>query len=104
MAAGRVISYTGQPGTQLAEVRRGRVRQELPADARVLWRHTLRDICAQEQFSSAALAAAPDDGQVSRHYLRRCASGPSGRRAADALSPEGTGPQAIRQAHEQARP
>jgi hypothetical protein len=45
-----------------------RARQELPSDARVLWTHPFGETCAQEQFSSATLAAALGDGQVNVEF------------------------------------
>ena len=45
-----------------------RARQELPPDARVLWRHTFGGTCAQEQFRSATLAAVLGDGQVNVEF------------------------------------
>jgi hypothetical protein len=68
VADGRVDSYTlNLAPTSLREAE-ARARQELPHDARVLWRHTFGDTCAQEQFRSATLDAALGDGQVNVEF------------------------------------
>lgn len=67
-ADGRVTSYTLNVVPSSLKSAEERARQELPADARVLWRHTFGDTCAQEQFWSATLAAALGDGQVNVEF------------------------------------
>ncbi len=62
VAGGPGISYTLNVAPSSLRPAEERARQELPADARVLWRHTFGDTCAQEQFRSATLAAALGDG------------------------------------------
>ena len=68
VAAGRVISYTLNVMSSSLRSAEARARQELPADARLLWRHTFGGTCAQEQFKSATLAAALGDGQVNVEF------------------------------------
>jgi hypothetical protein len=68
VAGGRVISYTLNVLPSSLRSAEARARQELPADAQVLWRHTFGDTCAQEQFRSATLAAALGDGQVNVEF------------------------------------
>ena len=68
VAGGRVISYTLNVVPSSLKSAEARARQELPADAQVLWRHTYGDTCAQEQFRSATLAAALGDGQVNVEF------------------------------------
>jgi hypothetical protein len=68
VAGGRVISYTLNVAPSSLRSAEERARQELPADARVLWRHTFGDTCAQEQLRSATLAAALGDGQVNVEF------------------------------------
>ena len=65
---GRVTSYTLNVVPSSLKSAEERARQELPADARVLWTHTFGDTCAQEQFWSATLAAALGDGQVNVEF------------------------------------
>ena len=65
---GRVNSYTVNVVPASLRSAEARARQELPADARVLWRHTFGGTCAQEQFESATLAAALGDGQVNVEF------------------------------------
>jgi hypothetical protein len=65
---GRVTSYTLNVVPSSLRSAEERARQELPADTRVLWRHTFGDTCAQEQFRSATLAAALGDGQVNVEF------------------------------------
>jgi hypothetical protein len=68
VAGSRVTSYTLNVASSSLGSAEARARQELPADARVLWRHTFGDTCAQEQFWSATLAAALGDGQVNVEF------------------------------------
>lgn len=68
VAGGRVDSYTLNLAPTSLRAAEARARQELPPDARVLWRHTFGDTCAQEQFRSATLAAAVGDGQVNVEF------------------------------------
>jgi len=68
VAGGRVNSYTLNLAPTSLRAAEARARQELPPDARVLWRHTFGDTCAQEQFWSATLAAALGDGQVNVEF------------------------------------
>jgi hypothetical protein len=68
VAGGRVTSYTLNVASSSLGSAEARARQELPADARVLWRHTFGDTCAQEQFWSATLAAALGDGSVNVEF------------------------------------
>jgi hypothetical protein len=65
---GRVTSYTLNVVPSSLRSAEERARQELPADTRVLWRHTFGATCAQEQFRSATLAAALGDGQVNVEF------------------------------------
>lgn len=65
---GRVTSYTLNVVPSSLKSAEERARQELPSDTRVLWTHTFGDTCTQEQFSSAALAAALGDGQVNVEF------------------------------------
>jgi hypothetical protein len=65
---GRVNSYTLNLAPTSLRTAEARARQELPPDARVLWRHTFSGTCAQEQFRSATLAAALGDGQVNVEF------------------------------------
>ena len=65
---GRVSSYTLNVVSSSLKSAEERARQELPTEARVLWTHTFGDTCAQEQFWSAALAAALGDGQVNVEF------------------------------------
>lgn len=65
---GRVTSYTLNVVPSSLRSAEERARQQLPADAKVLWTHTFGDTCAQEQFWSAALAAALGDGQVNVEF------------------------------------
>jgi hypothetical protein len=65
---GRVTNYTLNVVPSSLNSAEGRARQELPSDARVLWTHRFGDTCAQEQFSSATLAAALGDGQVNVEF------------------------------------
>jgi hypothetical protein len=68
VTAGRVVSYTlNVPPSSLLSAE-ARARLELPADARVLWKRKFGGTCAQEQFESAALAAALGDGQVNVEF------------------------------------
>ena len=67
-AGGRVISYTVNVVPSSLRSAEARARQELPADARVLWTRTFGGTCAQEQFESATLAAALGDGQVNVEF------------------------------------
>jgi len=62
--SGRVNSYTLNLAPTTLRAAEARVRQELPPDARLLWKHTFGNTCAQEQFESATLAAVLGDGQV----------------------------------------
>ena len=64
----RVNSYTLNLAPTSLRAAEARARQELPPDARVLWRHTFGGTCAQEQFRSATLAAALGDGQVNVEF------------------------------------
>ena len=50
VAGGRVISYTLNVAPSTLSAAEARARQELPADARVLWKHRFGGTCAQEQF------------------------------------------------------
>ena len=68
VAGGRVISYTLNVVPSSLRSAEARARQELPADARVLWRRTFGDTCAEEQIRSATLAAALGDGQVNVEF------------------------------------
>ena len=68
VAGGRVNSYTLNLAPISLRAAEARARQELPPDARVLWRHTFGGTCAQEQFRSATLAAALGDGQVNVEF------------------------------------
>jgi hypothetical protein len=68
VADGRVISYTLNVPPSSLRSAEARARQELPTDARVLWRRTVAGTCAQEQFESATLAAALGDGQVNVEF------------------------------------
>ena len=68
VAGGRVNSYTLNVAPSSLRSAEGRARQELPADARVLWTRTVAGTCAQEQFESATLAAALGDGQVNVEF------------------------------------
>jgi hypothetical protein len=68
VAGGRVDSYTLNLAPTSLRAAEARARQELPPDARVLWRHTFGDTCAQEQFRSTMLAAALGDGQVNVEF------------------------------------
>jgi hypothetical protein len=65
---GRVISYTLNIAPSSLAAAEARARQELPADARVLWIRTFGSTCSQEQFESATLAAALGDGQVNVEF------------------------------------
>ncbi len=65
---GRVNSYTLNLAPTSLRAAEARARQELPPDARVLWRRTFGHTCAQEQFRSATLAAALGDGQVNVEF------------------------------------
>ena len=65
---GRVNSYTLNLAPTSLRAAEARARQELPPDARVLWRRTFGSTCAQEQFRSATLAAALGDGQVNVEF------------------------------------
>jgi hypothetical protein len=67
-ADGRVTSYTLNVAPSSLHSAQARARQELPADARVLWTRTVAGTCAQEQFESATLAAALGDGQVNVEF------------------------------------
>ena len=68
VAGGRVISYTVNLAPSSLRSAEARARQELPPDARLLWRRTFGGTCAQEQFESATLAAALGDGQVNIEF------------------------------------
>jgi hypothetical protein len=68
VAGGRVNSYTLNLTPTSLRAAEARARQELPTDARVLWRRTSGSTCAQEQFRSATLAAALGDGQVNVEF------------------------------------
>lgn len=68
VANGRVNSYTVNLVPSSLRSAEARARHELPTDARLLWRHTFGDTCAQEQFESATLAAALGDGQVNVEF------------------------------------
>ena len=68
VAGGRVNSYTLNLVPTSLRAAEARARQELPPDARLLWRHMFGDTCAQEQFRSATLAAALGDGQVNVEF------------------------------------
>jgi hypothetical protein len=68
VAGGRVNSYTLNLAPTSLRAAEARARQELPPDARVLWRHTFGGTCAQEQFRSATLAAVLGDGQVNVEF------------------------------------
>ena len=65
---GRVISYTLNLVPSSLRSAETRARQELPADARLLWKQTFGGTCAQEQFESATVAAALGDGQVNIEF------------------------------------
>ena len=68
MAGGRITSYKLNVAPSSLSSAEARARQELPADARLLWTRTVADTCAQEQFESAALAAVLGDGQVNVEF------------------------------------
>ena len=68
VAGGRVDSYTVNLAPTSLGAAVARAHQELPPDARVLWRRTFGETCAQEQFRSATLAAALGDGQVNVEF------------------------------------
>ncbi len=68
VVGGRVNSYTLNLTSTSLRVAEARARQELPPDARVLWKHTFGDTCAQEQFRSATLATVLGDGQVNVEF------------------------------------
>lgn len=68
MAGGRIVSYTLNVVPSSLRSAEARARQELPADARVLWTRTVAGTCAQEQFQSATLAAVLGDGQVTVEF------------------------------------
>jgi hypothetical protein len=68
VASGRVDSYTLNLAPTSLRAAEARARQELPRDARVLWRHKFGDTCTQEQFRSATLAAAVGDGRVNVEF------------------------------------
>jgi hypothetical protein len=68
VADGRVISYTVNLAPTSLRSAEARARQELPANTRVLWKHTFGGTCAQEQFESVTVAAALGDGQVNVEF------------------------------------
>ena len=68
VAGGRINSYILNLAPTSLMAAEARARQELPPDARMLWRHTFGGTCAQEQFRSATLAAALGDGQVNVEF------------------------------------
>ena len=68
VSGGRVTSYTLNVVPASLKLAEARARQELPADARVLWTRTVGSTCAQEQFESATLTAALGDGQVNVEF------------------------------------
>ena len=67
-AGEEVISYTLNVAPSSLDSAEARAREELPADARVLWTRTVAGSCSQEQFESAALAAVLGDGQVNVEF------------------------------------
>jgi hypothetical protein len=69
VAGGRVISYTLNVAPSSLDSAEARAREELPADAQVLWTRTVAGSCSQEQFESAALAAVLGDGQVTEELF-----------------------------------
>jgi hypothetical protein len=68
VADGRVISYTLNVAPSSVRSAEARARQELPADARMLWTRTVAGSCVQEQFESATLAAALGNGQINVEF------------------------------------